>query len=354
MQRDECTGKKANSPRVKQKTLPTPKHTHTHTHTHRSDLCQFPHNIIFRPKIRVHETMDTVDQHQDGQMRGTACTTASPSVSVPFQILANPNPKSKSCRKVDVSPVLPRRSTSTGEKETLPTALLRQHESSQSPKSTACDLSLSLPKIPTRKASLERTTPTAPSSSSSRPTPPVPLLVVTFDHDDNDPRDDHTGHDTGRKEEEQEEDLYSCSSSELRESSSSFPTLFLQRRRNNMKPNRVSMSERVGSLKRAGTSYRLNQREDMEYQHHGRRRSAPAGTVGGRIPGHGVGRSRRNSKPSLFDGIASAAAIVAEIDCDAGDGDEEEDIEDAIRARDRILRTTSLDFEPSSAFDLKM
>ena len=292
--------------------------------------------------------MDTVDRHQDGHVRSTF---ASPSVSVPFQILASPNPMSCT-RKVDKSPVLPRRSTSTGEKERSPTAVLGQ-QVSQSPKSTACDLSLSLPKIPTRKASLERTTPTAPTSFSR--SSPVPLLVTTFDHgesngdDDDDPRDD-----AGRKEEEQEEDLDSCSSYELQEYSSSFPTLFLQRRRNIMKPNRVSMSVRVGSLKRAGTSYRLNQREDMEYKHHGRRRSAPTGTGAGRLPGHDVGRSRRNSKPSLFDDIASAAAIVAESDSDAGGGDEEEDTEEAFRALDRILRTTSLDFEPSFASDPKM
>mmetsp|Transcript_11229 Transcript_11229/g.26654 ORF Transcript_11229/g.26654 Transcript_11229/m.26654 type:complete len:290 (-) Transcript_11229:2380-3249(-) len=289
--------------------------------------------------------MDTDGQHQHRRMRGTTATT---SVSTPFHIAVPRN-----CSKRDESPIPPKRLTSSLEEEASPTASGHQHLS-HSPKSTACDLSSSLPKMPTRKASVEPTTPTVPSSCSA--STPVPLPLVTFDGDHCHPHDDN-GHDAGRKQEEEEEqeqeDQFSCSSSEFRKSSSSLPTLFLHQRRSNLKS-----SVRVGSLKRAGTSYLLNQREDMEYQHHGRRRSAPAGTVARRAPGHsGGGSSRRNSTPRLFDDIASAAAIVAEIDGDAGDAEEEEDqedIEEAFRARDRILRTTSLDFVPLSASDLKM
>mmetsp|Transcript_11227 Transcript_11227/g.26644 ORF Transcript_11227/g.26644 Transcript_11227/m.26644 type:complete len:285 (-) Transcript_11227:2380-3234(-) len=284
--------------------------------------------------------MNTVDQLQHRLMRGTTA-----SESVPFHIIVP-----KNCSKVDESPVPPKRLSSSLEEEASPTALLRQ-QLSQSPNSTACDLSSSLPKMPTRKASLEPTSPTVPSSCSA--STPVPRPLVKFDDDDHYHPHDDKGRDAGRKQEEEQEDQFSCSSSEFRKSSSSLPTLFLHQRRSNLKS-----SVRVGSLKRAGTSYLLNQREDMEYQHHGRRRSAPAGTVARRAPGHsGGGSSRRNSTPRLFDDIASAAAIVAEIDGDAGDAEEEEDqedIEEAFRARDRILRTTSLDFVPLSASDLKM
>jgi prophage tail gpP-like protein len=116
-----------------------------------------------------------------------------------------------------------------------------------------------------------------------------------------------------------------------------------EQQKQQQKPNRLTMSVRVGSLKRAGTSYRLNQREHMEYQQHGRRRSAPAI--------HGMASSLSSSFAAV------ATTVVAENDgCDAAaaaddDDDDnhdkrkqdEESVDVSLRTRNRILRTSSID-----------
>ena len=117
------------------------------------------------------------------------------------------------------------------------------------------------------------------------------------------------------------------------------------------RPNRITMSARVGNLKRAGTSYRLNQRQDMEYQRHGRRRSEPAVPLK-RSPSDEIlhpstGRMVSSNSSNILDAMAAAAA--SEIECEVHSGfDEESGDEDNVRVNfetlDRLLRTRSLDF----------
>jgi hypothetical protein len=219
---------------------------------------------------------------------------------------------------VDVSPLLPKRlwEEYDGEERYSSSSSppSSSSSSSQSPATTSAScVRSSLPAIPKRKSS----------------------YTPTLHDDENDADAKATSSQSS-----------SISSSLLRPSRSS-TLLHLQQ-----KPNRLTMSARVGNLKRAGTSYRLNQREDMEYEQHGRRRSAPAvsAATAKRFllakAGADISCIDRSNIKAMRDAVAAAAAAVAKED--DGDDVEDETVMVNVQTRDRILRTSSMEFVPRS------